>query len=38
LGLKTKWATVCRLRHKTDGRMKTAWDTHQNLVACFTYK
>jgi hypothetical protein len=27
LGLKTKWATVCRLRHKTD-RGRSAWDTH----------
>jgi hypothetical protein len=27
LGLKTKRATVCQLRHKTDGRMKTAWGT-----------
>jgi hypothetical protein len=28
LGLKTKWATVCRLCHKIDRRMKTAWDMH----------
>jgi hypothetical protein len=27
LGLKIKWAMVCRLCHKTDRRMKTAWDT-----------
>jgi hypothetical protein len=27
LGLKTKWASVCRLRHKTDGGM-SAWDMH----------
>jgi hypothetical protein len=27
LGLKTKWASVCRLRHKTDGGRST-WDTH----------
>jgi hypothetical protein len=27
LGLKTKQASVCRLRHKTDGR-RLAWDTH----------
>jgi hypothetical protein len=26
LGLKTKWASVCRLRHKTDGG-RSAWDT-----------
>jgi hypothetical protein len=26
LGLKTKWASVCRLHHKTDGG-RTAWDT-----------
>jgi hypothetical protein len=24
LSLKIKWATICRLRHKTDGRIKTA--------------
>jgi hypothetical protein len=28
LALKTKQVRVCRLRHKTDGRMKTAWGTH----------
>jgi hypothetical protein len=28
LGLKTKWAMICQLRHKTDERMKTMWDTH----------
>jgi hypothetical protein len=28
LALKTKRATVCRLRHKTDRRMKMARDTH----------
>jgi hypothetical protein len=27
LGLKTKQASVCRLRHKTDGG-RLAWDTH----------
>jgi hypothetical protein len=27
LGLKTKWDVVCRLRLKTDGRIKTARDT-----------
>jgi hypothetical protein len=26
LGLKTKWATVCRFCHKTNGRMKTTCD------------
>jgi hypothetical protein len=26
LGLKTKWDSVCRLRHKTDGE-RSAWDT-----------
>jgi hypothetical protein len=36
LGLKTKWAMVCRLRHKTDRRMKTTWDTHQDLTAYFS--
>jgi hypothetical protein len=35
LELKTKWAMVCRLRYKTDRRMKTAWDTCRDLVACF---
>jgi hypothetical protein len=27
LGLKTEWASVCQLRHKTDGG-GSAWDTH----------
>jgi hypothetical protein len=27
LGLKSKWAMVCRLHHKTDGRMKTVQGT-----------
>jgi hypothetical protein len=35
LGFKTKWASVCRLRHKTDGRM-SARDTRQDLLPCFT--
>jgi hypothetical protein len=26
LGLKTKWISICRLRHKTDGA-RSAWDT-----------
>jgi hypothetical protein len=37
LGLKTKWDLVCRLRHKTD-RGRSAWDTHQDLVACLAWK
>jgi hypothetical protein len=37
LGLKTKWASVCRLRHKTDGG-RSAWDTRRDLAACFTWK
>jgi hypothetical protein len=32
LSLKTKQATVCRLRHKTDGRAM-AWDTRRDLAA-----
>jgi hypothetical protein len=36
LCLKTKRAMVCRLCHKTDGRMTTAQDMHQDLAACFT--
>jgi hypothetical protein len=38
LGLKTKWAMVCWLRHKTDGRMKTARDIRWDLAACFAWK
>jgi hypothetical protein len=37
-GLKTKWAMVCRLRHKTDGRINTTRDTQRDLAAYFTYK
>jgi hypothetical protein len=37
LGLKTKWVSVCRLRHKTDGGRST-WDTRRDLAACFTWK
>jgi hypothetical protein len=37
LGFKTKWASVCRLRHKTDGG-RSAWDTRRDLVACLTWK
>jgi hypothetical protein len=38
LGLKTKWAMVCRLRLKTDGRMKTARDTRRDLATSFAWK
>jgi hypothetical protein len=34
LGLKTKWTSVCRLRHKIDGG-RSAWDTHRDLAAYF---
>jgi hypothetical protein len=37
LSLKTKWASVCRLRHKTDGGRSTR-DTHQDLAACLASK
>jgi hypothetical protein len=37
LGLKTKWASVCRLRHRTDGG-RSARDTHRDLAASFTWK
>jgi hypothetical protein len=37
LGLKTKWASVCRLRHKTDGG-RSARDTHRDLAACLVWK
>jgi hypothetical protein len=37
LGLKIKWASVCWLRHKTDGVMSTR-DTRQDLAACFAWK
>ncbi|WP_428637366.1 hypothetical protein, partial [Shewanella sp.] len=37
LGLKTKWASVCRLRHKTDGG-RSARDTRRNLAACLASK
>jgi hypothetical protein len=37
LGLKTKWASICRLRHKTDGG-RSAWDTRRDLMACFMCK
>jgi hypothetical protein len=38
LGLKTKWATICQLRDKTDGRMTTAQGMRRDLVACFAWK
>jgi hypothetical protein len=37
LGLKTKWASICRLRHKTD-RWWSAWDTRQDPATCLTWK
>jgi hypothetical protein len=37
LSVKTKWASICRLHHKTNEGRST-WDTLRDLVACFTYK
>jgi hypothetical protein len=37
LGLKTKWASICRLRHKTDRGM-SAQDTRRDLAACLAWK
>jgi hypothetical protein len=37
LCLKTKWVSVYRLRHKTNGG-RSAWDTRRDLAACFTWK
>jgi hypothetical protein len=37
LSLKTKHASVCRLRHKTDGG-RSARDTHRDLVAYLAWK
>jgi hypothetical protein len=37
LGLKTKRALVCRLRHKTDGG-RSVRNMHRDLVACFVWK
>jgi hypothetical protein len=37
LCLKTKWALVCRLRHKTDGG-RSAWNTRRDLAACLAWK
>jgi hypothetical protein len=34
LDLKTKWSSVYRLRHKTDGG-RLARDTRRDLAACF---
>jgi hypothetical protein len=34
LDLKTKWASICRLRHKIDGG-RSARDTRRDLAACF---
>jgi hypothetical protein len=36
-GLKIKWASVYRLRHKTD-RGTSARDMHRDLVTYFTWK
>jgi hypothetical protein len=37
LGLKTKWASICRLCHKTDKGM-SAQDTRRDLAACLAWK
>jgi hypothetical protein len=37
LGLKTKQTSVCRLHHRID-EGRSAWDTHRDLVTCFTWK
>jgi hypothetical protein len=37
LDLKTRHASVCRLRHKTDGG-RMPWDTRQDLATCFAWK
>jgi hypothetical protein len=37
LSLKTKQDSVCRLRHKTDGR-RSVRDTRRDLAACFVWK
>jgi hypothetical protein len=37
LGLKTKWASVCRLHHKIDGR-RSMRDMRRDLTACFVWK
>jgi hypothetical protein len=37
LDFKTKWASVCRLHHKSDGG-RSAWDMRRDLAACFVWK
>jgi hypothetical protein len=37
LALKSKWASVYQLYHKTDGG-RSVWDTYQDLVVCFAWK
>jgi hypothetical protein len=37
LGLKTMWASVYRLCHKTSGG-RSAWGMRQDLAACFAWK
>jgi hypothetical protein len=37
LGLKTKWASICLLCHKTDGG-RSARDMHRDLAACLASK
>jgi hypothetical protein len=37
LSLKTKWASLCRLRHKIDGG-RSARDTRRDIAACFAWK
>jgi hypothetical protein len=37
LDLKTKWALIYRLRHKTDGG-RSVRDTRRDLAACLTWK
>jgi hypothetical protein len=36
LGLKIKQASVCRLRHKTNGG-RSVQDTHRDLAACLAW-
>jgi hypothetical protein len=38
LCLKTNRTTICRLRHKSDGRMESVWGTRRDLGACFAWK
>jgi hypothetical protein len=38
MDLKTKQALVYRLRHKTDGTMKTMQGTRRDLAVCFAWK